>query len=239
MSFIMKYKKSFIVVLPIIAVLVFAFFFDGENNTVEDNPAQIEVAPQIVAEEMTKIDIEEQNAQADEPKTKQEEPSQDIKPETVYETETVPEADDTAEQIEENELSCTLSVRCDVVVGRCGKKNGIIPADGVIFAERKVKFVDGESIFDVLLREMTENNIHLEFVKTPIYNSMYIEGIGNLYEFDCGATSGWKYKVNGQFLNVGCSQYILKDGDRVEWVYVCSVDNSEKEDKAEKELENE
>lgn len=30
-----------------------------------------------------------------------------------------------------------------------------------------------------------------------MYNSAYIEGINNLYEFDCGELSGWMYKVNG------------------------------------------
>ena len=32
-----------------------------------------------------------------------------------------------------------------------------------------------------------------------MYNSYYVEGIGNLYEFDCGSESGWMYKVNGWF----------------------------------------
>ncbi len=40
-----------------------------------------------------------------------------------------------------------------------------------------------------------------------MYNSYYVEGIGNLYEFDCGKESGWMYKVNGRFPNYGCSSY--------------------------------
>ena len=43
----------------------------------------------------------------------------------------------------------------------------------------------------------------------------YIEGINNLYEFDCGEQSGWMYSVNGWFPNYGCSRYQLKDGDVV------------------------
>jgi len=66
---------------------------------------------------------------------------------------------------------------------------------------------------------MTKNNIHFEFVKTPAYNSVYIEGIGNLYEFDLGDTSGWLYSVNGIEPRYGCSDYILKNGDRVEFWY--------------------
>ena len=68
-----------------------------------------------------------------------------------------------------------------------------------------------------------ENKLHLEFSTTPVYGSAYIEGIGNLYEFDCGAESGWMYAVNGWFPNYGCSQYALQDGDTVTWVYTCEL----------------
>jgi len=55
-----------------------------------------------------------------------------------------------------------------------------------------------------------------------MYNSYYIEGIGNLYEFDCGPESGWMYKVNGWFPNFGCSSYPLSDGDNIVWCYTCN-----------------
>ena len=60
-------------------------------------------------------------------------------------------------------------------------------------------------------------------MNTPVYNSAYIEGISNLYEFDCGERSGWMYKVNGWFPNYGCSRYELKNGDKIEWVYTCDL----------------
>ncbi len=124
---------------------------------------------------------------------------------------------------EKKELVCTLSVRCDNAVGKTSAKSAVVPADGVIYAEREVVFNEGESVFNVLVREMKQNKIHLEFVNTPIYNSAYIEGIGNLYEFDCGELSGWMYRVNGEFPNYGCSRCMLKSGDRVEWVYTCDL----------------
>ena len=55
-----------------------------------------------------------------------------------------------------------------------------------------------------------------------MYDSYYIEGINNLYEFDCGSESGWMYKVNGWFPNYGCSAYPLKDGDVIVWCYTCN-----------------
>lgn len=123
--------------------------------------------------------------------------------------------------------TCTLSVCCDAIFQNIkwldAEKAELAPEDGVIFPNAKVTFYEGESVFNVLWREMKKNKIHLEFENTPIYNSAYIEGINNLYEFDCGELSGWMYKVNGWFPNYGCSRYQLKDGDVVEWVYTCDL----------------
>lgn len=129
--------------------------------------------------------------------------------------------------ISDRQLTCTLSVRCDTILQNIKwldkEKVEIVPKDGIIFAEQTVTFYEGESVFNLLLREMKRNKIHMEFENTPIYNSAYIEGIANLYEFDCGELSGWMYKVNGWFPNYGCSRYQLKEGDRVEWVYTCDL----------------
>ena len=129
--------------------------------------------------------------------------------------------------ISDKELSCTLSVRCDTVFNNMSwlnpEKAELLPQNGEIFAEQMVTFYEGESVFNLLVREMKKNKIHLEFENTPIYNSAYIEGINNLYEFDCGELSGWMYRVNGWFPNYGCSRYQLKEGDRVEWIFTCSL----------------
>jgi hypothetical protein len=99
----------------------------------------------------------------------------------------------------------------------------MIPSDGVIYAKKQVVFYEGESVFDVLLREMKNSKIHMEHEFTPMYNSAYIEGINNLYEFDGGELSGWVYNVNGWFPNYGCSRYQLKEGDAIEWLYTCDL----------------
>lgn len=127
----------------------------------------------------------------------------------------------------DKKLTCTLSVTCRTILDNMDKFNKdkleVLPADGIILKTQTVTFSEGESVFDVLLREMKKNKIHMEFEMTPIYNSNYIEGIHNLYEFDCGELSGWMYKVNGWFPNYGCSRYALKDGDVVEWIYTCDL----------------
>ena len=128
---------------------------------------------------------------------------------------------------DENKNTCTLSVRCDEILKNMDRltegKAELIPPDGIILAPVSVEFYDGESVFNVLQRELKKNKIHMEFVNTPSTNSAYIEGINNIYEMDCGSRSGWTYRVNGETPNCGCSQYKLKAGDVVEWVYVCDL----------------
>lgn len=149
-----------------------------------------------------------------------------------YKTEPVPEGkpvptEPQSSEITDKEMKCILSVRCDTILNNLSKFNSdkmsILPQDGVIFAEKEVLFYEGESVFNVTLREMKKNKIHMEFVNTPIYNSAYIEGIGNIYEYDCGELSGWLYSVNGWFPNYGCSRYTLKNGDKIEWQYTCDL----------------
>ena len=99
----------------------------------------------------------------------------------------------------------------------------LVPSNGIILPKTKVKFYDGESVLDVLKRVCKKEGIHLEASWTPGYNSAYIEGIHNLYEFDCGELSGWMYRVNGWYVLYGSSRYQLKDGDVVEWRYTCEL----------------
>ncbi len=164
------------------------------------------------------------------PETEIEDPQElEIIPET--QPEASPEAseqeDSKKQEIEEINLLVTLSVRCDTILDHLdwltAGKESLVPADGVIFPATEVVFYEGESVFDVLLREMKGAGIHMEYENTPMYNAAYIEGIGNLYEYDCGQLSGWMFRVNGLFSNTSCSQYTLQNGDVVEWVYSCDL----------------
>ncbi len=141
-----------------------------------------------------------------------------------------------AEIDKEKRLTVTLSVTCETILDNLDSFNPdkleVLPEDGVIYEAKTVEFREGESAFDVLLREMKANEIHMEFSMVPLYDSNYIEGINNIYEFDCGELSGWMYKVNGRFPNYGSSRYALKDGDVVEWVYTCDLGRDVGDDSA-------
>ncbi len=135
--------------------------------------------------------------------------------------------DPEAVDISDEEFVCTISISCNTILDSKEKldpeKLELLPEDGYILPPTEATFYGGESVFNLLRRVCKENKLHMEFSNTPLYGTAYIEGIGNIYEFDCGELSGWMYRVNDWFPNYGCSRYSLSDGDRVEFVYTCDL----------------
>ena len=150
-----------------------------------------------------------------------------------YLTDPIPEGKPKPVEPENQEVNtsrtytCTFSIECSTILNNLNMlepdKLEMVPSGGVILAKTSVTFYEGESVFDVLQRLCRDQGIHMESSWTPIYNSAYVEGIHNLYEFDCGSLSGWMYRVNGWYPNYGCSRYQLEDGDTVEWRYTCDL----------------
>ena len=122
---------------------------------------------------------------------------------------------------------CTISIECSSILDNMEDlketKKEFVPSDGWILKETEVSFKGGETAFDVLKQICGEQGIHMASRYTPLYKSYYVEGINQLYEFDCGKNSGWMYSVNGKYPNYGCSSYRLEDGDKIEWRYTCNL----------------
>ena len=123
----------------------------------------------------------------------------------------------------------TVSIRSDTVFDNWDKLDDnlkyekYVPQSGAILDDYKMVLRKGDTVYDVLNRAVRHHKIHMECVYSANYGSVYVQGINNLYEFSCGELSGWMYRVNGVFPNYGCSKYVLKDGDVVEWVYTCDL----------------
>lgn len=127
-------------------------------------------------------------------------------------------------KLETGELKCKLDIRCDTVFNNLSKledsKEEFIPKDGIILSE-EVEFSDGETAFEILRKVLKEKKIPFEFEKSPTQNAIYIEGINNLYEFDCGELSGWIYSINGEFPEKSIGNYKPQNGDKIEIMYSC------------------
>ena len=120
----------------------------------------------------------------------------------------------------------TVEISCDTILPNLDQleegKAPYVPADGLILKEVTVSFESGETVFEILKRVCENAQIQLEFSWNAFYDSYYVEGINHLYEFDCGAESGWIYRINDGFPNYGSSSYEVQNGDRILWVYTCT-----------------
>lgn len=230
----MKTKYIIITALAIIccAVLLFAFILPSAPAPV---PADGPQAEGNLTEPLT-IDTTKETTPEDAPVTAPKKTAEPTSAENEDKTENKNQPQKASPAVAEKKEapeeaysgpSCTLSVRCDSIFKSKHKPSpetlALLPEDGIILPECKVMLEDGDTVFDVLLRELKKRRIHLEFENTPMYNSAYIEGINNLYEFDCGELSGWLFSVNGEFFGQGSSTLKLKDGDSVLWVYSCDL----------------
>ena len=98
-----------------------------------------------------------------------------------------------------------------------GEKS-FIPEDGMVLDRTEVIIDKGQTAYDQLVAAVREHSIHVE-----IGAGGYVAGIGYIYEFDFGDLSGWMYRVNGEFASVNSSEYVLSEGDLVEWLYTKDI----------------
>ena len=117
----------------------------------------------------------------------------------------------------------SISIRCDTVLGKSDSSH--IPKDGIILDTTELEITENQTVYDLLTDAAKAYNIQVENSGVNGQNSSmaYIRGINYIYEFDFGDLSGWMYKVNGQTPSVGCGEYVLSPGDKVEWLYTCDL----------------
>ena len=116
--------------------------------------------------------------------------------------------------------SVTMTITCGVLADEDDKPL-VIPDDGVILPETTFTLGEGDTVYDILLEASKRYDIRID--NRGSESSAYIAGIQYLYEFEYGSLSGWMYRVNGVFPDVGCQGYRLKDGDRIEWLYTKDI----------------
>ena len=141
-------------------------------------------------------------------------------------TETVPS------KAEGKKRYATIAIRVDTLLENWDlldpalQSEKYVPRNGVILKTTKYELIsEKETVWDVLVRATKEHKIQMEYqgANENAYKSVYVEGINYLYEFSAGELSGWMYKVNNNYPNYGSSQYVLKDGDVIEWHYTIDL----------------
>ncbi len=117
----------------------------------------------------------------------------------------------------ENAVTASISISCETVK-EYSSENEAVPADGVILPTTEITLPKGSTVYDFLIYAAKKYGIHTEN-DSATAASAYISGINRLYEFDYGELSGWVFLVNGKIADVGCGEYVITDGDNIEWLY--------------------
>ena len=123
-----------------------------------------------------------------------------------------------------DENICYVNINCKTAIENEDISDSILailPEDGILLDNVLVEYEEGATVFDVLAKIVREEKIHMEY--TGSAKIPYIEGIANLYEFECGPLSGWMYQVNGWFPSFSMGQYKIEPGDTISFVYTCDL----------------
>lgn len=133
------------------------------------------------------------------------------------------------EKVSEDSKTITLYVQCKDIIqnislaGDSIDTEKVIDGNGIILSQTTLALCDDDTVFDVLSRCLSFENISFDFSGNPHskISPAYISSIDGIGEFSCGKASGWQYSVNGISADKSCDEYTLCDGDAVEFSFVC------------------
>lgn len=175
---------------------------------------------------------EEQKADDDKEQSKHDETAKEVKSEqnvndekesTPYSAPSSTQEEQTQAEREPSKQYVTISIEVLTLLDRIDQlsenKRPYVPADGYILSPTKVALQEGDSVYSILARVTRSHRIHMEYQGSG--SSVYIQGINQLYEFDCGNLSGWMYSVNGAYVSLGAGAKTVMDGDEIRWQYTC------------------
>lgn len=121
-------------------------------------------------------------------------------------------------------VTCTITVECKNIHKHMSQlKSGherYVPNDGYIIHAESHTVARGSTAYDVLKLACNAHGIRLTARSTSY--GVYVVGINNLDEKDCGSASGWMYKVNGTVPMTSCGKYKMDSGDNLVFYYVCT-----------------
>ena len=121
--------------------------------------------------------------------------------------------------VQENQLTVTFSAEFKNAVEKGSKIAMKVAPDGVIQPPVTMKLEKGATVYDALMK----SGLVVKADSSPF--GVYVSAIKFLKEKDpdCGSKSGWLFSVNGVVSGTSCSNYVLKDGDIVQWHYTCDM----------------
>lgn len=225
----MKKKQLIIITAAVLAVLVVAFAVLASNSTVKqakrlapESTTVTTVAQQTSAQTETQTnETEIQQTTSAENKNDKENKKDNTTQKQQAETQKPAQTENTERETEKQSVTVTIEVTCKNALSYVStdpngeELNLNLPKSGYIIETENLTLKNGATVFDALSSACSSNGVSLKY-----QSKAYIQSIGGLAEKDCGGSSGWMYRVNGESPMKAASKYTLSDGDRIEWYYV-------------------
>lgn len=118
---------------------------------------------------------------------------------------------------------CYITIECKSILKHLDKlapgHEKYVPSDGYLLRKYSCKYKSGDTAYDILKRSCAAQDIKI--TATDSMYGVYIAGINNIDEKDCGNESGWLYSVNGKFPNITCGKQDVKPNDEILFTYTC------------------
>lgn len=125
-----------------------------------------------------------------------------------------------------SEKVCYITIECKSILEHLGDlKPGhekYVPSDGYLLRRYRCTYKSGDKAYDILKRSCAAQHIKITAQNTEY--GVYIAGINNIDEKDCGNESGWLYKVNGTSPMITCGKQNVKPNDEILFTYTCKFD---------------
>lgn len=224
----MKKKQLIIITAAVLAVLVAAFAVLASNSDVKqakrlapDSTTVTSVAQQTTAQTETQSSETETQQTTAANKNDNDNKKDNTTQKQQAETQKPAQTGNTERETEKQSVTITIEVTCKNALSYVStaqnseELNLNLPKSGYIIETESLTLKKGATVFDALSSVCSSNGVSLKY-----QNKAYIQSIGGLAEMDCGRSSGWMYRVNGETPMKGASKYTLSDGDRIEWYYV-------------------
>lgn len=122
-----------------------------------------------------------------------------------------------------SEEVCYITIECKSILKHLGDlKPGhekYVPSDGYLLRKYSCTYKSGDTAYDILKRGCAAQ--HIKITAQDTVYGVYIAGINNIDEKDCGDESGWLYSVNGKFPSITCGKQNVKPNDEILFTYTC------------------
>lgn len=101
-----------------------------------------------------------------------------------------------------------------------------VPEDGMLLNDQVITYEEGSTALDVLLKVTKDYRIAVDYEDgaQSSSGSSFVKGIGQIYNGDCLDTSGWMLKIDGKWAETGASEITIKNGQKMEWIFICDYD---------------